>query len=231
MRIKRHDQEFGLSGRKDDVLLLADSVQFDTWLARLDPRFRIHHVYVQATDARFDGGLLFAKLTADVTDEEGNRIPGAVFLRGDAVGILIILAGETRQWTVLIVQPRFPSGQYESVEIPAGMLDDHGDFRGTAAREIREETGLEIHAGELEYLGEFFPSCGGSDEKLQLYVCKRRMAEDDIHALEGTLAGMHHEHERIRVKLVPLDELPTHTNDPKALIAYGHYYTWLMGNG
>lgn len=231
MHITRHNQEFELSGEEQDVLLLAGSVQFDTWLARMDTRFRIHHVYVQATDTRFDGGLLFAKLTADVTDEEGHRIPGAVFLRGDAVGILIVLKGETRQWSVLTVQPRFPSGQYDSVEIPAGMLDDHGDFRGTAAREIREETGLEIHAGELEYLGEFFPSCGGCDEKLRLFVCERRMAEADIHALEGTPAGMHHEHERIRIKLVPLHELPSHTNDPKALIAYGHYKKWLTGDG
>jgi 8-oxo-dGTP pyrophosphatase MutT (NUDIX family) len=231
MRIKRHNQEFELSGGTGAVLLLAESVQFDTWLARMDPRFRIHHVCIQAADTRFDGGLLFAKLAADVTDEEGNRVPGAVFLRGDAVGILIILTGESRQWAVLTVQPRFPTGQYDSVEIPAGMLDDHGDFRGTAAREISEETGLEIHAEELVFLGEFFPSCGGSDEKVQLYVCERHMAEAEIDVLEGTLAGMHHEHERIRVTLVPLDELPAHTNDPKALIAYGYYYKWVMGDG
>jgi 8-oxo-dGTP pyrophosphatase MutT (NUDIX family) len=223
MQINRYSRSFELTGDKKDVILLAESSQFDTWLSRMDSRFCIHNINVQAVDTRFDGGLLFAKLAATVTDENGDRIPGAVFLRGDAVGILIVLSAEQREWVVLITQPRFPSGRFESVEIPAGMMDDRGDFCGTAAREIKEETGLEFQVDELEFLGDFFPSCGGSDENLRLYVCRREMPEAEIHALQGSLAGMPHEHERIRLKLVPLSELPEHTNDPKALIAYGWY--------
>ena len=226
MQIVRYSQDFELTGAEYDVCLLAESSQFDTWLARMDPRFCIHSIHVQAVDTRFDGGLLFAKLVADVTDEAGARIPGVVFLRGDAVGILIILADEKKEWVVLIRQARFPCGQFESVEIPAGMMDDRGDFCGTAAREILEATGLEFKAEDLTFLGDFFPSCGGCDENLRLYVCRREMPEAEIHTLQGTLVGMAHEHERIRVSLVPLNELPRHTRDPKALIAFGFYCGW-----
>jgi len=229
MHVNRYSRDFELSGNKDDVTLLAASIQFDAWLARMDARFCIHSIHVQAVDTRFDGGLLFAKLVAEVTDENGDRVPGAVFLRGDVVGVLIVLTAKEQEWVVLITQPRFPSGQFESVEIPAGMMDDRGDFCGTAAREIREETGLEFQVEELEYLGDFFPSCGGSDEKLRLYVCRREMPEAEIQALQGKLTGVAHEHERIQLKLVPLSKLPEHTSDPKALIAYGWYCGWGEG--
>jgi hypothetical protein len=42
-----------------------------------------------------------------------------------------------------------------------------------------------------------------------------------MQTIHGRVTGAHHEHEHIRVLLVPLDELPRHTNDPKALLAFG----------
>ena len=217
---------FDLQGRPNDVETLAASRQFQEWLARLDARFTIHGITLQALDRRRDGGLLFAKFVADVTDPHGRRVPGAVFLRGDAVAVLVVLHADGQEWTVLTVQPRFPAGLFESVEIPAGMLDDHGDFTGAAARELVEETGLQIDADQLSYLGEFFPSGGGSDELIKLYVCHIEMARTEIESLHGRLAGAAHEHERIRVKVVPLGDLPRHTSDVKALMAYGYYKGW-----
>jgi len=222
-RIARNGQAFDLLGPPADVPLLAAARQFTQWLDRMDPRFRIQRITLQALDRRFDGGLLFAKLLAEATDDHGRCIPGAVFLRGDAVAVLIVLHADGRDWAVLTAQPRFPSGEFASVEIPAGMMDDQGDFSGKAAQEVHEETGLLIHAAALVMLGEFFPSGGGSDEKIRLYLYEQPATAAEIQAIHGRVAGAHHEHEHIRVLLVPLDELPRHTNDIKALLAYGAY--------
>ena len=42
------------------------------------------------------------------------------------------------------MQPRVPTGRYSFVELPAGMLDQSGDFAGVAAKELKEETGIEV---------------------------------------------------------------------------------------
>jgi ADP-sugar diphosphatase len=223
LRIARGAQSFDLLGAAADVHLLAAARQFLQWLDRLDPRFRIHCVTLQALDRRADGGLLFAKFIAEVTDNLGRPVPGAVFLRGDAVAVLIVLHVAGRAWVVLTAQPRFPSGVFASIEIPAGMMDDHGDMRGKAVQEVQEETGLALDAHAFVPLGEFFPSGGGSDELIRLYLCEHTVTPAELAAMHGRCAGAAHEHEHIRVLVVPLDELPRHTSDIKALLAYGAY--------
>lgn len=60
---------------------------------------------------------------------------------------------EGEEYVLLTVQPRIPVGSLEFVELPAGMLD--GDsFSGAAAKEIKEECGIEIKADELKDLGQ-----------------------------------------------------------------------------
>ena len=44
----------------------------------------------------------------------------------------------------------------ELLELPAGKIDPGEDFHAAAVRELEEETGCT--AGELRYLGTFFPS-------------------------------------------------------------------------
>ena len=221
--INLHGHNFILEGNEDDVNLLADSSQFNNWLKKMDKRFVIKKILVQATDKRFDGGLLFAKLRADVTDIYGNHIHGALFMRGDAVAMLIILKDKNKKWVVLTSQPRFPAGVYESIEIPAGMMDDKGDFVSTAAREIEEEVGIKVDSENLVYLDEFNASCGGSDEVIKLYYCEIDMPEEEIKKLHGKITGVEHEHEMLKVLIVPFDELPEHTRDPKSVLAYCKY--------
>ncbi|MCX7848223.1 MAG: NUDIX domain-containing protein [bacterium] len=226
MQITLAHHNFELTGQKEDVELVASSAQFRQWLARMDERFRIKRMEVQAVDRRRDGGLLFAKLRAEVYGPDGQPVPGGVFLRGDAVAVLVILVTENERWCVLTAQPRFPAGEFESIEIPAGMLDDHGDIVSTALREVEEETGIRVTRESLRELGTFIPSGGGSDERITLYACEIRVTLEDVHTLEGKLAGLAHEHEQIRVLLVPLAELARHTRDIKALLAYGCYHQW-----
>ena len=51
------------------------------------------------------------------------------------------------------------------------MLDESGDFIGTAAAEIKEETSIELSHDKLHSLGSMFPSPGGSDEEILMFYC------------------------------------------------------------
>eukprot|EP01117_Protostelium_nocturnum_P002596 TRINITY_DN1335_c0_g1_i2.p1 TRINITY_DN1335_c0_g1~~TRINITY_DN1335_c0_g1_i2.p1 ORF type:complete len:326 (-),score=140.03 TRINITY_DN1335_c0_g1_i2:96-1016(-) len=104
----------------------------------------------------------FVKFTASVTDKESNEhVPGIVFMRGGAVGMLVVLEpqddekdskegrkGDDR-CVILTVQPRIPMGTFRMIEIPAGMVDEEGKFAGQAAKELEEECGLKIKEDQL----------------------------------------------------------------------------------
>ena len=72
-------------------------------------------------------------------------VPGIVFMRGGAVGVLVILHCEDREYTILTCQARVPVGDSNLPEIPAGMLDGSGNFKGVAAQELEEECELAIN--------------------------------------------------------------------------------------
>jgi ADP-ribose pyrophosphatase len=56
----------------------------------------------------------------------------------------------------------------ELLELPAGTRDDDEPFEECAAREIREETGME--AGRLQKVGEFYLAPGYSTEFMVVYL-------------------------------------------------------------
>ncbi len=67
----------------------------------------------------------------------------------------------------MVRQYRIP---YDKVmlEVPAGKLDRGEEPELAAARELREETGLV--AGQLKFMGSFYPSVGFCDEDLRMYL-------------------------------------------------------------
>lgn len=122
------------------------------------------------------------------------------------------------------------------------MLDDSGTFSGGAAKEIHEETGLSIPQNELidmtslalqstqqpkdgETLQQaVYPSPGGSDEFIPLFLCQKRMPRKDIEGLQGRLSGLRHEGEKITLKVVPLENLwKEGLRDGKTLAAWALY--------
>ncbi|KAI9832780.1 MAG: hypothetical protein M1819_004000 [Sarea resinae] len=124
--------------------------------------YKLKSIEVQAVDF-FGGGerVGFVKLRCEVKNDKGEGLPGSVFLRGGSVGLMIILQPddvalrcEDDKHVLLTLQPRIPAGSLSFPELPAGMIDDSGTFAGAAAREIQEETGLEIPSSDLINLTE-----------------------------------------------------------------------------
>ena len=210
-------------GKIEDIEMVRTSLQYANWIKRMDQRFKIEEIRVQAVDRRHSGGLLFAKLFVKAFDQEGRQVPGAVLLRGDASAVLIVINCEGEKYTVIVRQPRFAAGIYETKEIPAGMLDDSTDKLTTAIREVMEETGLEITKENVTDLGGFFPTYGISDEIIFLFAAEIEMTKPELEALKGRICGCPDENEKIRVEIIPLKELSQVTDDPKSLMAYWRY--------
>ena len=180
-----------------DAGLAVNSVQFQDWASQIDSRFNIRSVEFQSVDVgnhRRKPLVRFIKFRADVVDAFGKPLPGIVFMRGGSVAILVILECEGEEYTILTIQPRFPSGNFAFPEIPAGTLEGDGSFAGGAARELEEETGIKIKEGELQdltflvYGNKFkgvFPTVGGSDEFLRLFAFRQKVTRAYLGELQG----------------------------------------------
>ncbi|RDW66705.1 hypothetical protein BP5796_09454 [Coleophoma crateriformis] len=210
--------------------------------------YRLQKITIQSID-RFGGGRLgFVKLQAEVQNREGESLPGAVFLRGPSVGMLVVLqpddlpAGSQQEnYVLLTVQARVASGGLQFVELPAGMVDG-GGFAGAAAKEIKEELGLEIPEDQLTNLTELamppaesdamkeslpraiFPSAGGCDEFIPIFLHEKRVPRSQLKEWTGRLTGLRDEGEKITLKLVKLEDLwKEGARDAKALCAWALY--------
>lgn len=88
--------------------------------------------------------------------------------RGDSVAVLIF--NLTTEKLILVNQFRYPSyknGHGWITEITAGILDPGETPEQTARREVDEEIGLSI--SRLEHISTFYPSPGGSSERIHLF--------------------------------------------------------------
>ncbi|KAI5655598.1 hypothetical protein M9H77_32785 [Catharanthus roseus] len=189
-------------------------------------------VLVQGVDM-FGKHVGFLKFKADIIDKEtGKKVPGIVFARGPAVAVLILLDSEGETYAVLTEQVRVPVGRL-ILELPAGMLDDDsGDFLGTAVREVEEETGINLRVEDMIDLTALldpltgcraFPSPGGCDEEISLFLYRGSVRKEIITELQGKQTGLRDHGELIKVHVVPYHNLWRITADAKALMAIALY--------
>ncbi|SEC12190.1 ADP-ribose pyrophosphatase [Paramicrobacterium humi] len=88
----------------------------------------------------------------------------------DHTGAVAILALDEHDRVLLINQYRHPVGA-RLWEIPAGLLDEHGEPPLDAAkRELAEEA--DVEADDWATLAEFYTSPGGSDEAIRVYLAR-----------------------------------------------------------
>ncbi|XLR50769.1 hypothetical protein HN51_001479 [Arachis hypogaea] len=213
-----------------------DSSLFKQWLHNLqsetgilaDGTLALRQVLIQGVDM-FGKRIGFLKFKADIYDKQmGKKVPGIVFARGPAVTVLILLESDGETYAVLTEQARVPTGRI-ILELPAGMLDDDkGDFVGTAVREVEEETGIKLKLEDMVDLTafldsstgcRFFPSPGGCDEEISIFLYRGRVDKEIITQLHGKETGLRDHGELIKVRVVPYKKLWRTTADAKALAA------------
>nr|POF26553.1 nudix hydrolase 14, chloroplastic [Quercus suber] len=217
-----------------------NSSLFKQWLKNLQTEtgilannaMSLKRVLLQGVDM-FGERVGFLKFKADIVDKEtGKKVPGIVFARGPAVAILILLESEGETYAVLTEQVRVPVGRL-ILELPAGMLDDDkGDFVGTAAREVEEETGIHLNLEDMIDLTAFlepstgcrvFPSPGGCDEEISLFLYRGHVDKEIITQLQGKETGLRDHGELIKVRVVSYKNLWRMTADSKVLTAIALY--------
>lgn len=127
--------------------------------------------------------------------------------RVGGIKAVVILAEHEGRW-ILVEQPRAPVGG-PCLELPAGLVGDHGDGASpeeTAVRELEEETGFT--AERIERLGDFHASPGMLSESFTLVRAHgvRRIGEG------GGVPGV----EQITVHLVPKAEIVAFVENRRA---------------
>lgn len=128
----------------------------------------------------------------------GPTITRELFVRPDAV---CVLPYDPHSDTVVLVE-QFRIGALDKsaepwlLEIVAGLIDSDERPEDVARREAREEADLELH--ELLPIMNYYPSPGGSDERVYLYV--GRCSTEGV----GGVFGVAEEGEDIRVHVWPL---------------------------
>ena len=166
--------------------------QFIQWYSGQDYRFKYSKIIIdKVTMFGPNPGLMH--VTTEVTFN-GVKATRVCFIRGGAVGVLFkIRSKETgKDYVIYVRQPRNAVGKCDLMEIPAGMMDGAtGTLKanGVAVKEIKEETGIEILKEDLIFLGSGFPSPGGCDEEIGLYLVSLAANDDFIMDLAGKHTG------------------------------------------
>lgn len=186
---------------------------------------------------------LFLKLEAIVVNDQGEDLPGIVFLRGGSVAVLIIVRPTDsldERYVIMTEQPRVAAGSLGFMEIPAGMMNTtDSNFKFAAARQIEEEVGLHLKQEDLIDMTELalkgqeteeslqnamYPSPGNCDEFISIYLWERDMDRMQIDGLRGKLGGKRSEKQKIRVSLLNYEKLlHVGARDGKTLAAWSLY--------
>ncbi|HMS00575.1 MAG TPA: NUDIX hydrolase [Anaerolineales bacterium] len=82
-------------------------------------------------------------------------------------GSVVVIPVDEHGNMYFVRQYRHAAGM-DLLELPAGTRDGDEPYEECAAREIREETGME--AGKLQKVGEFFLAPGYSSEFMEVYL-------------------------------------------------------------
>ncbi len=220
-----------------DYPLILESRIFREWLSATEKKFKITKVHFSSVDFLRKGRQpLFVKLNATATLPDGRPVHGTVLVRGNAVGILVVLRCEGKKYLLLVRQPRFAISEQASLEIPAGILDWTGDYRKVALSELEEEAQIKADDSELIDLMDFWyqgksdgfaASCGLLDERIRLYAIERDVTPEQLAAMDGKDQQYTEEIEWIRTVVLPYEEAARQFIDGKNLIALFLYERWL----
>ncbi|CAG5016794.1 hypothetical protein DYBT9275_05637 [Dyadobacter sp. CECT 9275] len=189
---------------------LTDSHKYNLWTKRLIANgMDIHQIDELYTRRTGKGDVLFSLVYTDASTPEGYKIPPICFIKGEVVCVLICFIDiETREKFLLLVQQRRICDGSLTFEHPAGMLDSESDAAAVAAREVWEETGIEIAKESLIQLGKepCYPSTGTSDEAMYFFYCEIELTGEEIRGYHNQAQGLLSDHEYINTYVAPFAE-------------------------
>ncbi|NIJ55172.1 NUDIX hydrolase [Dyadobacter arcticus] len=189
---------------------LVDAHKYKLWKGNLEKNgLDVHGVDEIYTRYNGHGEVLFSLLMTDATTPEGNKIPPICFLKGEVVSVLVCFIDSlTKEKHLLLVQQRRICDGSMTYEHPAGMLDSESDAGAVAAREVFEETGIEVSVSQLVKVNDspYYPSTGTSDEAMYMFYCELELSSGEINAYHNKVQGMLSEHEYINTFVVPFAE-------------------------
>lgn len=201
---------------KENILKALESMKFQAWLKTIDltnytlKAIQFRDIFMFGPSVGF---VCFNNTLYETKKAEGLKptdklptIPGYVFLRGDAVCVLVIVSEkETGKKHLLLTEQYRPAMGRRTVECPAGMMDDSSNFKGQAATELEEEAGIKIEANNLKELITYSPSGGGCDEKITCLYTEMEKTQAEIKEIESKLYGLQDHGEFINVKMVDFE--------------------------
>lgn len=121
-----------------------------------------------------------------------------LIVKGRAAGVL--LYDPIKDVVVLVEQFRVGMSSADNqspwaLELVAGFVEEGESPLDMAAREVKEEAGVDI--SDAEFICEYYNSPGGSNESISLFYAEA----DSTHA--GGIHGLPHENEDIKVVAMP----------------------------
>lgn len=232
---------FSAEINENDRDAIVSSKLYLDWLKQIEQKFLVEEIHFSSVDFRFNSkNPLFIKLKAKAFLPDSRPVHGIVLLRGNAVGVLVVLYCEGKPYLLLVRQPRFPIAEHSSLEIPAGILDWSRDYSKVALAELEEEAQIKASKEELIDLTAFFhgenvegfaASCGLLDEKNRLYAIERTVTREELESLNGKEQSYTKEEEWIRTEVLPYEEASKKFLDGKNLIALFMYERYLESKG
>ncbi len=145
------------------------------------------------------------------------------FERGPSVAVILYKTDSKE--IILVQQFRAPTLKYhlekdryvlhnngQLQETVAGMRKGDEPLEECAIREVKEETGYIVGVSALEKIADFYPSPGGTSERIHLYYAEVTDADRDPNSSQ-TVAGENREAESIRVQHIPAGRFLAQTVD------------------
>jgi hypothetical protein len=203
--------------------LLARSTLLSRWLSSINPAFQVTSARVHSLDVWPGPRIGFVELDVHYTVNSVAHSERIV-LSGGSVAVVPLIKSTTdgRLYTLLVEQPRIGCGKL-TLEYPAGMADDSTDYRGVSVRELEEECGMHATEDELIDLGALFTPEGQFslfpamfDEIMSIFLIKRTMSEEELHATHGRAGGVDEE-EQIVTRIVEFERVPEITPDASTI--------------
>lgn len=124
----------------------------------------------------------------------------------------VILIPFDNQGNILFVKQYRHAAGIEMLELPAGTRDGDEPFEVCAAREIREETGMQ--AGKLTHIGSFYLAPGYSTEYMGVFLAED-LSENPLEADEDEFLSVEKIPARAAIHMAESGKIP----DAKSLAA------------